>query len=167
MHVTDSSSITVENYIGQSCWALLGDSPILLKHSISSSSHENQKAPSRVLWIFSQSSNKSRGERSDEESRGPSTLFAPASLSCWSVAVNNECSGFWTIISKERNSAGARRPGQSPVAREMGVSLTTMDKSLMTSAQCTLAPYCYYDKEKCFHKHMRGLEGACFLFTVF
>lgn len=62
---------------------------------------------------------------------------------------------------------GPDGPSQSPVAREMGVSWTTMDKSLMTSTQCTLAPHCYHDKEKCFHKHISGLEGVCFLFTVF
>lgn len=49
---------------------------------------------------------------------------------------------------------GLEGPSQSPVAREMGVSLTTMDKCLMTSRQCTLAPHCYHDRKKCFHKHM-------------
>lgn len=56
---------------------------------------------------------------------------------------------------------------QFPVPREMGVSLTTMDKSLMTSRQCTLAPYCYHDEEKCFHKHMSGLKGESFLLSIF
>lgn len=56
---------------------------------------------------------------------------------------------------------------QSHVPREMGVSLTTMDKSLMTSRQCTLAPYCYHDEEKCFHKHMSGLKGESFLLSIF
>lgn len=49
---------------------------------------------------------------------------------------------------------GLEGPSQSPVAREMGVSLTTMDKSLMTSRQCTLAPHSYHDMKKCFQKHM-------------
>lgn len=49
---------------------------------------------------------------------------------------------------------GLEGPSQSPVAREMGVSLTTMDKCLMTSRQCSLAPHCYHDRKKCFHKHM-------------
>lgn len=55
--------------------------------------------------MFFHGPGRSGGERSGVESRGPSTLFAAASLRCLNVALNKKCSNPSAIISKERNSA--------------------------------------------------------------
>lgn len=72
----------------------------------------------------------------------------------------------WHYLKGKEFSRGPEGPSQSPVAREMRTNLATMDKSLMTVKQCTLAPRCYHDKEKCFHKYMVWLEGASSLFFL-
>lgn len=97
---------------------------------------------------------------------GPQLLSPPR---LWVAKVLQLCSTIRAPVSPLLSQRKGIQQGPdglslSPVAREMGVSLTTMDKSLMTSRQCTLAPYCYHDKEKCFHKHVGARRRMCPLY---
>lgn len=83
-----------------------------------------------------------------------------------SVAFNNKCSSSPLLSQRKGILQGAMGPWQSPVATEMGVSLTTMDKNLMTSRQWTLAPHCYYNKQKCFYKLTGARHVSLLLRTV-
>lgn len=171
--LTDASGrlvgITAEDYTGQSCWARLRDFPVSHTETqflmiipwepegtVSGPVNFSPKAPTNL---------EVRGQVKNLE--GPQ-LFLLLRLWVAKVLQSTISAPVSPLLSQRKGiQQGPKGPSQSPVAREMGVSLTTMDKSLMTSRQCTLAPHCYHDKEKCFHKHMLGLEEECFLFSVF
>lgn len=108
---------------------------------------EKHKAPSRVLWIFLprlSTNQEVRGQVKNLE--GPQLLSL---LRLWVAKVlqSTISAPVSPLLSQRKGiQQGPEGPCQSPVAGEMGVSLTTMDKSLMTSRQCTLAPHCYHDK---------------------
>lgn len=158
--------ITVEDHTGQWCWARPWDISILPKYAFSSSPPWEPKVP-RVLWNFQPRLQQTK--RWEVRWRISRTLNSFSCCVFWVAKVlQSTISAPVSPLLSQRKGIlqGPDGPSQSPVAREMGVSLTTMDKSLMTSRQCTLAPHCYYDKQKCFHKHMEGEWRECFLLTV-
>ena len=143
--------IAVGDLTGQCCWAVLGDFPFLLQHNFSLSPHENQKALVNFLPRLS-TNQEVRGQVKNLEGL---QLFSLLRLWVTKVLQSTISAPVSPLLSQRKGiQQGLEGPSQSPVAREMGVSLTTMDKCLMTSRQCTLAPHCYHDRKKCFHKHM-------------
>lgn len=153
--LTDASGrlvgITVEDYTGQSCWALLGDFLVLLKPSFSSSSHVNQKAHGSCEFFLPrlQQNREVRGQVKNLE--GPQ-LFSLLRLWVAKVLQSTISAPVSLLLSQRKGiQQGPEGPSQSPCGqKDAGYSNNNGQESL-THRQCTLAPYCYYDKEKCFH----------------
>lgn len=126
------------------------------------------EAPYCVLWIFSQGSQQNPEVRGQVKNLEGPQLFSPLRLWVAKVLQSTISAPVSPLLSQRKGiQRGPEGLSQPPVPREMGVSLTTMDKSLMTSRQCTLAPHCCHDQEKCFHKHMSGLRGESSFLSIF
>lgn len=91
--------------------------PVLLKDNSSSSiPWEPKGSVSGPVNFLSKLPQIKRWEVRWRISRALYSFRCTASLSSQCVAVNNKCSTFFTIISKERNSAGVQRPQSVPCA---------------------------------------------------